>query len=129
MVKEIINICVMEGNTYMRVDIIKKRYKLKVSSLNTCFIHIGRYEVAEGNFGWIQLSYHRIRPILFFFFISNALLTDFLLKDEKVLERKKLDFPLKETIQQQSKACKIVSAFCPELIDGWISNWLACSLN
>lgn len=54
----------------------------------------------------------------FFFFISNALLTDFLLKDEKVLERKKLDFPLKETIQQQSKACKIVSAFCPELIDG-----------
>lgn len=52
-----------------------------------------------------------------FFFISNALLTDFLLKDEKVLERKKLDFPLKETIQRQSKACKIVSAFCPELID------------
>lgn len=51
MVKEIINICVMEGDTYMRVDIIKKRYKLKVSSLNTCFIHIGRYEVAEGNFG------------------------------------------------------------------------------
>lgn len=51
MVKEIINICVMEGNTYMRVDIIKKRYKLKVSSLNTCFIHIDRYEVAEGNFG------------------------------------------------------------------------------
>lgn len=131
MVKEIINMCVMEGDTYMRMDIIKKRYKLKVSSSNTCFIHIGRYEVAEGNFGWIQLSYHRILPILFFFFffISNAFLTDFLLKDEKVLERKKLDFPLKETIQRQSKACKIVSAFCPELIDEWISNWLACSLN
>lgn len=31
----------------------KKRYKLKVSSLNACFIHIDRYEVAEGNFGWI----------------------------------------------------------------------------
>ena len=68
MVKEIINMCVMEGDTYMRMDIIKKRYKLKVSSSNTCFIHIGRYEVAEGNFGWIQLSYHRILPILFFFF-------------------------------------------------------------
>lgn len=68
MVKEIINICVMEGDTYMRVDIIKKRYKLKVSSLNACFIHIDRYEVAVGNFGWIQLSYHRIRPIHFFFF-------------------------------------------------------------
>lgn len=53
----------------------------------------------------------------FLFFISNAFLTDFLLKDEKVLERKKLDFALKETIQRQSKACKIVSAFCPELID------------